>query len=127
MRHDGTFPSEIEHEYDAALVDDDARRRFDPRADWDSWTTGKDPFARRVKLFHTPALGVSFLDHLLLARFKSRFAHLWVDLSKEFLGPTKFEAEMINQVKQNYFESWLVPTKRCTNGEEEFLWIKKQE
>jgi hypothetical protein len=68
LPENGRVPQVVEHEYDAALLDEDVQRRFDPRLDWEAWATGKHPFARRIKLYHEPALGLLFLDATLKER-----------------------------------------------------------
>jgi hypothetical protein len=70
-RFEGALPETYFISYDAAL-DENVRDRFDPRANWDQWCTGKDPFARKVELQLTQAFGCTYLDSTL---YKSALKH----------------------------------------------------
>jgi len=76
LHFEGNIPQTIMVSYDAALLDENVRAKFDPRASWDTWTSGADPFARKVDVQLTAAFGLTYLDSVLHNRFLKQYPHL---------------------------------------------------
>lgn len=83
IQPDGSLPKFLSIKYDAALHDDEVRRKFDPRANWDQWTSGANPFTRTVELEYLPALGLTYLQNCMVAVALKLFPQFKVQLPED--------------------------------------------
>lgn len=129
----GSLPKTLSIQYDAALHDDGIRRSFDPRANWDQWTSGANPFSRIVNLHYLPALGLTYLQDCMVDCALRLFPQLKVQLpeDKVYQFNSKFDfIDLLNEpVDPNWAEGFFgpamaFPSPKKQKGPSTYVWKK---
>jgi hypothetical protein len=69
------LPRFVQYSYDTAL-DDEVFRKFDPRLDWNQWTSNMNPFLVTEECKHVPRLGLTYLAEPLYSNALKKFPNL---------------------------------------------------